>query len=150
MLSDIVKQFPYAMALAEAIELFNRQQFYDCHEVLEDDCWRPETHQPDKLWLQGILQIAVGYHHASQHNAKGTRNLLKRGLANINQAKQMNSLLSSSINHQALEEVVAGHIAFAEDWVAGLTTGNRVEREINQLDNSARLPINPPVILWAD
>ena len=45
-------------AFREAIDLFNHQQFFECHEVLED-LWRPLPEGSEKLFLQGLIQIAV-------------------------------------------------------------------------------------------
>ncbi|MDP9267227.1 MAG: DUF309 domain-containing protein [Acidobacteriota bacterium] len=59
------------------IALFNRREFFDAHEVLED-LWRV-AEGPDKRFLQGLIQIAVGFHHLSTGNTIGARSLLGRG-----------------------------------------------------------------------
>jgi predicted metal-dependent hydrolase len=64
------------------IELFNRGEFYECHEVLED-VWRAAPAE-EKLFLQGLIQIAVALHHHSQGNCAGARSLLARGERNLN------------------------------------------------------------------
>lgn len=106
-----------------AVVCFNQQRFYDCHEVLEDECWRPETNPANRQWLQGLLQIAVGYHHAQQGNAKGARNLLKRGLSNIHESMALgvDKSLISTIDGDTLLAAVTTHIPIAENWV---TAGN--------------------------
>ena len=65
----------------EGIELFNRGEYYDCHEVLED-VWR-EAPVPEKKFLQGLIQVAVGLHHYSTGNIVGARSLTARGHANL-------------------------------------------------------------------
>jgi len=40
------------------IQLFNREEFYDAHEVWED-VWR-EAEGREKKFLQGLIQVAVG------------------------------------------------------------------------------------------
>ena len=65
----------------EGIELFNRGKYYDCHEVLED-VWR-EAPVPEKKFLQGLIQVAVGLHHYSTGNIVGARSLTARGHANL-------------------------------------------------------------------
>ena len=63
------------------IELFNRGKFFAAHEVLED-VWRAAP-QPEKRFLQGLIQIAVGLHHHSRGNLTGARSLLARGAKNL-------------------------------------------------------------------
>lgn len=43
------------------VELFNRQEFFDCHEALEE-IWRSTTPEPKDLF-QGLIQVAVGFYH---------------------------------------------------------------------------------------
>jgi predicted metal-dependent hydrolase len=63
------------------IEFFNSGEFYDAHEVLED-VWREER-GPNKLFLQGLIQVAVALHHHSTGNVVGCRSLLKRAALNL-------------------------------------------------------------------
>lgn len=68
--------------IAEAIDLFNRQAFFECHEVLED-LWRPLPPGPEKMFLQGLLQVGVGYYHWQRGNFTGARNKLSSGLEKL-------------------------------------------------------------------
>jgi uncharacterized protein len=63
------------------IELFNRGEFFDAHEVLED-VWRaaPLT---EKKFLQGIIQVAVALYHFGNKNSIGARSVLRRGYRNL-------------------------------------------------------------------
>jgi predicted metal-dependent hydrolase len=65
------------------IELFNSGRFYDAHEILED-AWR-ENDGPEKLFLQGLIQVAVGLHHLSTGNDVGALSLLTRASRNLSQ-----------------------------------------------------------------
>jgi hypothetical protein len=69
------------------VDLFNRAQFFDAHEVLED-VWRalPRLH-PAKKHLQGLVQLAVSLHHASRGNLRGARSVLDRALRNLEGAE---------------------------------------------------------------
>jgi len=67
--------------LAQGIELFNRQAFFECHEVLED-LWRP-THGPRRLFLQGVIHLAVGFYHHQQANPTGAERQLRKGLKKL-------------------------------------------------------------------
>ena len=63
------------------IEQFNEQEFFECHEVLEE-LWNRQL-EPEKQLTQGILQIAVGYYHYLRGNYEGTRRLFRRGLPRV-------------------------------------------------------------------
>src|SRR5882724_10157595 len=63
------------------IRLFNRGAFFEAHEVLED-VWRPAT-EPERKFLQGLIQVAVAFHHHSTGNLVGARSLLARAAKNL-------------------------------------------------------------------
>src|SRR5437879_13755126 len=66
---------------AEGINLFNRAEFFEAHEVLED-VWRAAP-AAEKRFLQGLIQVAVALHHYSKENRVGTRSLLARARRNL-------------------------------------------------------------------
>ncbi len=68
---------------ARGIELFNRREFFDAHEQLED-AWRAEP-GPARLFLQGLTQAAVALHHYSTGNHDGAASVLARALRNLSQ-----------------------------------------------------------------
>jgi predicted metal-dependent hydrolase len=69
------------------IDLFNRAHFFDAHEVLED-VWRTlPRNRPLRRHLQGMIQLAVAFHHESQGNHVGARSVLKRAMRNLNGAR---------------------------------------------------------------
>lgn len=63
--------------LGLAVEQFNSQQFYACHDTLEA-MWM-EAVEPEKTFYQGILQIAVALYHLGNHNLRGAVILLGEG-----------------------------------------------------------------------
>ena len=60
------------------IEDFNRGFFFECHDTLED-LWH-ETRGMDRLFLQGLIQVSVGFYHLLNVNFKGAVSQLTRGL----------------------------------------------------------------------
>lgn len=69
--------------LAHGIDLFNRAHFFDAHEVLED-VWRPSTRGCSRRrHLQGLVQLAVAFHHQSRDNFVGSRSVLDRACRNL-------------------------------------------------------------------
>ena len=69
------------------IELFNRAEFYDAHEVLED-VWRPLAGE-QRVFLQGLIQVAVALHHHSTGNVVGARSLLRRAAKNLSRCPEV-------------------------------------------------------------
>ncbi len=65
----------------EGIDLFNRQEFYDCHEYLEE-VWTP-TRQPDRWFLQSLIHFAVGFYHHQRRNKVGAVRQLGKGVKKI-------------------------------------------------------------------
>jgi predicted metal-dependent hydrolase len=67
----------------KGLELFNKAHFFDAHEALED-VWRlvPADHF-SKLHFQGLVQVAVAFHHQSTGNLVGARSVLARALRNL-------------------------------------------------------------------
>ena len=63
------------------IEEFNRGEFFECHEYLED-AWREETGRIRYLY-QGILQVGVGFYHQQNGNWKGATSLLRSGIGRL-------------------------------------------------------------------
>jgi uncharacterized protein len=65
----------------KGIKQFNRQEFFEAHETLES-VWRGRK-TPDRVFVQGIIQIAAGCHHLRNNNIEGARSLLGQGLAKL-------------------------------------------------------------------
>lgn len=63
--------------LLKALGEFNRSEWFECHETLED-LWSGETGEL-KPFYQGILQIAVALHHWRNGNFGGAISLLQSG-----------------------------------------------------------------------
>jgi uncharacterized protein len=55
------------------IVLFNRQDFFEAHEVWED-LWM-DTASPEKRFYQGLIQAAVGLCHFANGNLRGAAKL---------------------------------------------------------------------------
>lgn len=71
-----------APALFErGIDLFNKQEFFECHEVLEE-LWT-FSQQPDRWFLQALIHFAVGFYHAGRDNPNGATRQLRKGLRKI-------------------------------------------------------------------
>lgn len=65
----------------KGLDAFNSARFYDAHEHWEE-VWL-KTLNPEKIFLQGLIQVAAAFHHHSRANLLGTRNLLREGLLKL-------------------------------------------------------------------
>lgn len=70
-------QEPPPAPLLLGIAQFNRGDFFEQHETLED-LWRAEPRDVRRLY-QGILQIGVAMYHITRRNHHGTVYMLTRG-----------------------------------------------------------------------
>ncbi|HPA19167.1 MAG TPA: DUF309 domain-containing protein [Verrucomicrobiae bacterium] len=59
---------PFSDAYRRGIELFNRGEYFDAHEVWEDP-WRG-TQGDDRLFYQGLIQAAVALEHLCRGNRR--------------------------------------------------------------------------------
>ena len=62
---------------ARGVEQFNSQYFFECHDTLED-MWM-DTVGRDRLFLQGLIQVSVGFYHLFNRNFKGAVSQFTKG-----------------------------------------------------------------------
>ena len=67
--------------LREGIKLFNRERFFECHEVLEET-WL-EASGEQRTFLQGLIQVAVAFYHLRRENLVGASRLLTAGMEKL-------------------------------------------------------------------
>ena len=67
--------------LQKGIDEFNQGLFFECHETLEE-IWQ-EYHGEDRLFYQGIIQIAAGFFKLQQGVPAGAIKLWRMGLEKI-------------------------------------------------------------------
>jgi DUF309 family protein family protein len=70
---------PLRRVLAQAAACFNAGLFFEAHEHLEQ-VWRSQPRGQTRKFLQGLIQISVGYHHAQRGSFDGAVNQLGKGL----------------------------------------------------------------------
>lgn len=63
------------------IDHFNAREFFEAHEVWEE-IWLVEA-EPQKTFLQGLIQIAAAFHHYCRGNAAGAESLLASGIVKL-------------------------------------------------------------------
>jgi predicted metal-dependent hydrolase len=65
---------------------FNRGAYFLAHELWEE-VWREMTDAAQRVWVQGLIQIAAGLHHLQRRRARPAAGLLRKGLAKLSQER---------------------------------------------------------------
>jgi predicted metal-dependent hydrolase len=110
------------------ISHFNAQEFFEAHEVWEE-IWLVEA-EPERTFLQGIIQIAAAFHHYCRENPDGAETLLAAGIVKLSRFPE---------NHRGL--VIADLRSAAKRWARSIGQSKKLARtEIPQLHRSRTLP----------
>lgn len=67
--------------LAEGLRCYHDQEFFDAHEHWEGVWLR--CNEPEKTFLQALIQITAAFHHLKHENLAGTESLLRRALRRL-------------------------------------------------------------------
>jgi predicted metal-dependent hydrolase len=65
------------------IEHFNRREFFEAHEIWEDQ-WRDDD-GPTRLFIQGLIQAAICLHHLGNGNLRGAKKLYVKSRGYLDQ-----------------------------------------------------------------
>jgi uncharacterized protein len=68
-------------ALAEGLRCYREGEFFMAHEHWEG-VWLG-CQEPEKTFLQALIQIAAAFHHRQRGNAEGTASLLRSALRKL-------------------------------------------------------------------
>jgi hypothetical protein len=67
--------------LKEGIDLFNQGRYFEAHEVLEAD-WAGAPRR-ERFFLQGVIHMAVAWHHANSGNPEGALRQAGKGIPKL-------------------------------------------------------------------
>ncbi|MBI1806492.1 MAG: DUF309 domain-containing protein [Ignavibacteria bacterium] len=95
------------------IDEFNRGLFFECHDTLED-LWHG-TRGTDRMFLQGLIQVSVGFYHFFNRNYKGAASQFTRGLGKLEDYRPSHR----GVELETLLTDVVGWLAMAERGQAG-------------------------------
>jgi predicted metal-dependent hydrolase len=65
----------------EGLRLFNDEEFFDCHDVLEE-LWS-ETVGTERKFLQGLIQASIALFHFGNENFGGAKKLYFSAMKNL-------------------------------------------------------------------
>jgi len=68
-------------ALAKGLRLYNAGEFFTAHEEWES-VWL-NSPEPQKTFLQGVIQVTAAFHHRQRNNRLGTVRLLRAALRRL-------------------------------------------------------------------
>jgi len=67
--------------LAEGLRCYRSGQFFEAHEHWES-AWLKSL-EPEKTFLQGLIQMTAAFHHYQRDNREGTASLLRQALRKL-------------------------------------------------------------------
>jgi uncharacterized protein len=121
------------------LDLFNRAHFFDAHEVLEDVWREAPLHSVSRRHLQGMVQLAVAFHHESKGNHVGARSVLERAIRNISGADS--SFPDLDLDRLRAELVLwRQHLDNSEGAVERKSEGRDVRRHDVLISSAPALP----------
>jgi len=68
-------------ALADGLRLYDAGEFFAAHEAWES-VWL-DLQEPDKTFLQGLIQVTAAFYHLQRNNPLGTALLLQAALQRL-------------------------------------------------------------------
>lgn len=75
----------------EGVRLFNQRQYFEAHDILEE-VWIRRTGK-EKIFYQGLIQVAVGLYKIAVGNQGGAVSLLTKGLDKLRSVRDLDSPL---------------------------------------------------------
>ena len=68
-------------SLADGLRCYQKQEFFDAHEHWEA-VWL-KCDEPERTFLQALIQVTAAFHHLKRGNLAGTASLLRRALRRL-------------------------------------------------------------------
>ena len=68
-------------ALAEGLRCYKNEEFFRAHEHWEKIWLRSK--EPEKTFLQALIQVTAAFHHLQQKNFRGAASLLREALRRL-------------------------------------------------------------------
>lgn len=111
-------------------ELFNRQEFYEAHDVLEN-LWLPDRHGANGNFYKGLIQLAGAFVHLQKNRLRPSAALFKLAQSN---------LVKYPSQHEHLD--VAECLKLISKWLTSLESQNFTVNPLT-VENSPRLTLLP-------
>jgi predicted metal-dependent hydrolase len=112
-------------------DCFNRQLFYEAHDVLED-LWLTDKHGPNGAFYKGLIQLAGAFVHLQKNRPRPAAALFKLALANLEKYPD---------KHERLD--VAALCSLIRNWLGTLEAA-RFEKNPFTDGNAPKLALDLP------
>jgi predicted metal-dependent hydrolase len=87
-------------------DCFNRQLFYEAHDVLED-LWLKDRHGADGNFYKGLIQLAGAFVHLQKNRLRPAAALFKLAQANLEKYPREHEHLNLTIVHDLAQKWLA-------------------------------------------
>lgn len=77
--------------MAEGIELFNEQKYWECHEALED-LWMEDRQDPTRNIYWAVIQVAAACIHYRDQNLIGARGMIFKSKEKFKRCRDLHIL----------------------------------------------------------
>src|SRR5208283_663629 len=112
-------------------DCFNRQLFYEAHDVLEE-LWLKDKYGPNGAFYKGLIQLAGAFVHLQKNRPHPAAALFKLALANLEKYPH---------RHERLD--VAAVCGLIRHWL-GMLEAARFERNPLTNETQPKLALEPP------
>jgi predicted metal-dependent hydrolase len=110
---------------------FNRQLFYEAHEVLEQ-LWLKDKYGPNGAFYKGLIQLAGAFVHLQKNRPRPAAALFKLALANLEKYPHQHERLN-----------IAAVCSLIRNWLGSLEAA-RSEKNPFTSGNAPKLALEPP------
>jgi predicted metal-dependent hydrolase len=114
-------------------DCFNRQLFFEAHDVLEQ-LWLKDRHGPNGAFYKGLIQLAGAFVHLQKNRPRPAAALFKLALDNLDKYPG---------KHEQLD--VAGARSLIQNWLGRLETAY-FEKNPFTAENAPKLALDLPQI----
>jgi predicted metal-dependent hydrolase len=87
------------------IELFNKEKFFECHEVWETIWFK--SYGVERYFLHAMIQVAAALHHVQRGNRKGAISVGRRAIGKLEAMPNIVMQLDTIEFRQSLERFLA-------------------------------------------
>jgi predicted metal-dependent hydrolase len=112
-------------------DCFNRQLFYEAHEVLEH-LWLKDKYGPNGAFYKGLIQLAGAFVHLQKNRPHPAAALFKLALANLEKYPHQHERLN-----------VAAVCGLTRKWLGSLETAHFEKNPLTNEDQP-KLVLEPP------
>src|SRR6266403_4586539 len=100
-------------------ECFNRQLFYEAHEVLEE-LWLGQRQRPNALFYKGLIQLAGAFVHLQKSRPQPAAALLRLARTNLERYPEVHQRLDVGLVLRSIDECLRQQMANPEAAIKSL------------------------------